>query len=176
VATGVAAVVVTAPVGEASANPRRDGFSYGANLLGGAFDADGDVGPAAGFAGRIGLVVAEKFGLFGELTVSESWHDTGKQEHAGICLAASAWIEGRVSISVGVGAAVADGEDRGDQMSSFVADGTAVTASLGYDLKHWRRSALVVRGHLIMNDGDDGKGVLYGLALGIDGFELGASR
>jgi hypothetical protein len=157
---------------EARANPRRTGGMFTASLGAGTYvpACEGcEAGLSTGGLFRLGGLFpgSDDFAVHAELAVFQSWHDGIKRGGGALLLGASAWAGERISMSLGLGGALA--EDPGSDDSARVS-GAAVHGSLGVDVHHWRRSALVVRASLLGADHEAGWGTSALVVIGFDGF------
>jgi|JI10StandDraft_1071094.scaffolds.fasta_scaffold03460_15 hypothetical protein len=168
----VASVLVASAATAAHADQRRGGMTGGAMVGGGPATSERFTGTGAGFAlaGHLGWLAAATDGRFGaeaQLIGSQTWYG-GRAHVDGVLLGAlRLYPVARLAITFGLGVTAAENETE-----SFVAGGAAFAASVGVELKRWRRSALSVQ--LLGYGGrfDDGDAGHLLVGIGIDAFGL----
>lgn len=156
----------------AHADQRRGGMTGGGMVGGGVVEADSQPRRGAGvtLAAHLGWLAAASDGRLGveaQLIGSEVWFGGGPHVDGVLVGAVRASPLPRITLTFGLGVTAAENET-----DSFVAGGAAFAASLGVELKRWRRAALSLQ--LLGYGGrfDDGDAGHLVIGVGVDGFGL----
>jgi len=164
------ALATAATAATAAAEPRRPGLTGGVLGGGGAGSSAGARGPGLTLGAHLGYLFADaaRFGVEAELFGGQAWIDGGHRVDGVLLGGLRLWPTDRLSFTLGLG--VAAGDDSVDD--SLVGAGAAAGATLGLDVRRWRRTALALRAVAYGGEFADARAIHVGLTLAIEWYGL----
>lgn len=175
----VVGVILGGAVTPAAASPRRAGgvLTFGGSAGAFVFASDCEAcepAPATGLEAGASLIFSDRGTLAAGFAFAAGQRFGGEAKGLFGVLAAMVrfWPEERLSFGLGVGTTA---EESGDGNGvSGVGRGLAALAHVGYDVRRWSRSALVVRLGAAGGEFRDGAGAQLGLTVALDLFGVSA--